>query len=238
MRERLGLGVAVPLSSPHRLTASPRYRLTHCLLPSPAIMMEPMTPASLTIAGLIPAAGASRRMGTDKRRIPFRGATVLETTVASLRQGGCDPLVVVLEPDSACRELPGLRGALLVENPAPERGMLSSIRVGLAAVPAATAAAAVLPGDHPFVPHAAVAALLAHFARHRPLMLAPRYGQRRGHPLLLARELFDEASACDDDVGLRQLVRRRERDLASLELEYEGADDDLDRPEDLARLKR
>ena len=197
-----------------------------------------LSPPPLTIAGLIPAAGASRRMGTDKRRIPFRGATVLETTVASLREGGCGSLVVVLEPGSPCGELPGLADALLVENPAPERGMLSSIKVGLAAVPAEAAAAAVLPGDQPFVPPAAVAALLAHFARHRPLMLAPRYGQRRGHPLLLARELFAEAEACDDAVGLRQLVRRREQDLALLALDFHGADDDLDRPEDLARLKR
>ncbi len=190
-----------------------------------------------TIAGLVPAAGASRRMGTDKRRLPFRGATVLESTVGALRAGGLEPLVVVLEPGSPCRGLAGLAGALLVENPAPERGMLSSIRVGLAALPEDVDAVAVLPGDHPFVPRQAVSALADCFHRRRPLLLAPRYGDRRGHPLLLARELFAEAAACDDDVGLRQLVRRREQDLLLLDLEHEGADDDLDYPEDLERLE-
>lgn len=177
-------------------------------------------------------------MGQDKRRLPLRGATVLETTVSVLRDGGLGPLVVVLEPDSPCRGLPGLAGVVLVENPAPERGMLSSIRVGLAALPGEVDAVAVLPGDHPFVPRAAVVALRQHYTKLRPLLLAPRYGQRRGHPLLLGRALFAEAAACDDDVGLRQLVRRRQQDLALLDLEYEGADDDLDRPEHLDRLKR
>ena len=189
------------------------------------------------IAGLIPAAGASRRMGRDKRRISFRGKTVLETTAASLLDGGVDLLVVVLEPDSPCRNLPGLATATLVENPNPERGMLSSIRVGLAALPQEVEAAALLPGDHPFVPPAAVAALLACFRRDRPPLLAPRYGQRRGHPLLIRSDLFAEAAACDDEVGLRQLVRRRQGDLAELPLDLDGADDDLDRPEDLERLR-
>ena len=187
------------------------------------------------IAGLIPAAGASRRMGRDKRRIPFGGRTVLETTAASLLDGGVDMLVVVLEPASPCRELPGLAGATLVENPAPERGMLSSIRVGLAAMPQEMTAAALLPGDHPFVPAAAVRALLQCFRADRPALLAPRYGDRRGHPLIIRADLFAEAAACDDSVGLRQLVRRREADVRELVLE--GSDDDLDRPEDLERLK-
>ena len=46
----------------------------------------------------MPAAGASKRMeGVDKRQIPFRGQTVLEVTVDSLRRGGVYPIVVVLE---------------------------------------------------------------------------------------------------------------------------------------------
>lgn len=191
----------------------------------------------MVIAGLIPAAGASRRMGRDKRRIPYRGATVLETTVASLRDGGLAPLLVVLEPDSPCRALGGLADVQLVQNPAPRRGMLSSIRCGLAALGAEVDAVAVLPGDHPFVPAAAVRALARCFDRQRPLLLVPRYGQRRGHPLVLARELLDEAAACDDEVGLRQLVQRRRQDLVELKLPYQEADHDLDRPADLSRLE-
>jgi len=177
-------------------------------------------------------------MGQDKRRLRFRGSTVLESAVAALRLGGVDPVVVVLESDSPCRTLPGLRQAIVAVNPAPQRGMLSSIRVGLEQLREATAVA-VLPGDHPFVPLEAVAALVSHYHSHHPLLLAPRYpGNRRGHPLIIDRALFEEAAACDDAVGLRQLVHQREGQLALLDLDCPDAEQDLDLPQHLKRLRR
>ena len=56
--------------------------------------------------------------------------------------------------------------------------------------------------------------------------------------MLIARALFDEALACDDDVGLRQLVHQRAADLLELALEDPAAEDDLDLPSDLRRLDR
>ena len=190
------------------------------------------------IAALVPAAGASRRMGRDKRLLPFPGGgTLLEATVALLRAGGIDELVVVLEPASPCAALPGLAGATLAVNPDPSRGMLSSIRIGLEALSEQVAAVLIQPGDHPFAPPAAVAALSAHYRVERPLLLVPSYSGRRGHPLLLDRSLFAEATACDDQVGLRQLLERRPGDLRELSWDAPDADADLDRPEDLIRLE-
>lgn len=192
---------------------------------------------AMKIAALVPAAGASRRMGRDKRRLPLGEHTVLEQTVAVLRRAGLSPIVVVLERDSPCRALPGLSDAIFVENPRPERGMLSSIRVGLAALPDAVEAVAVQPGDHPFVPVGAIEALAEHCRRERPRLLVPRYPDRRGHPLIIARALFAEAAACDDAVGLRQLLELHRDDLHVLGfLALSGADADLDTPQDYARL--
>jgi len=193
----------------------------------------------IILAGIVPAAGASTRMGADKRRLPLpSGLTVLEQTVSCLRAGGVAPIIVVLEPDSPCAALAGLADTSVVTNPAPARGMLSSIRAGLEQLPRGAAAAAILPGDHPFVPPSAIRSLVERFTRLRPLLLAPRFAGRQGHPLLLGRPLFDEAMACDDAVGLRQLVRRHAADLVLLDLPHEGAEQDLDTPADLERLKR
>jgi len=190
------------------------------------------------IVALVPAAGASRRMGRDKRLLPWpRGGTVLEATVALLRAGGVEELVVVLEPDSPCVVLPGLAGSRLVENPDPSRGRLSSIRSGLERLGSETDAVLIQPGDHAFAPPAAVAALCERYRRERPLLLAPSYAGRRGHPLLLDRALFGEALACDDAVGLRQLLERRAADLRELPWDAPDGDADLDRPEDLHRLE-
>jgi nicotine blue oxidoreductase len=194
----------------------------------------------VVVAGLIPAAGSSRRLGTDKRLLPWpTGGTLLEATLRALADGGAAPIVVVLEPGSPCHRLRALAGATIATNPEPERGMLSSVRVGLAALPAAAAAVAVLPGDHPFAPPAAIAALIAHYRAERPLLLAPRYAGRRGHPLVVDRSLLEEARACDDIVGLQQLLERRAADLRELAWDGEGAeqaDADLDTTADLHRL--
>ena len=58
------------------------------------------------IVGLVPAAGASRRMGRDKRCLRCGEGTVLEATVGSLVQGGVSRVVVVLEPASPAASLP------------------------------------------------------------------------------------------------------------------------------------
>lgn len=196
--------------------------------------------AAPRIAGLVPAAGSSRRLGVDKRRLAHEGRTVIEVTVDRLRRGGLHPIVVVLEPDSPCAALPGLQrdAVILVVNPDPDRGMLSSIRAGLAALPADVDAAAVQPGDHAFIPPSAVRALVAGFVRVGPALLVPRYPEGRGHPLIIPRELFDDARACDDRVGLRQLIARCADRVVELALDHAGADADLDLPEDLQRLRR
>jgi molybdenum cofactor cytidylyltransferase len=196
-----------------------------------------LTSPELSIAGLVPAAGASRRMGQDKRRIPWRGATVLEATIESLRQGGAAPLIVVLEPSSPCQGLPALAQTIVATNPDPSRGMLSSIREGFIWLPPTVAAVAILPGDHPFVPSWAVAELLAAYRARRPSLLVPRFNGRNAHPLIIDRSLFDEALACDDAVGLRQLISRRRSEVLAVELEIPLAHCDLDEPADLALLR-
>ncbi len=175
-------------------------------------------------------------MGRDKRLIEWRGKPLIEHAASSLYDGGITEIVIVLEPNSPCVGLPGLEKYTLITNPNPERGMLSSVICGLEAITNAPAAA-ILPGDHPFVPSAAVDQLLAYFLKHNPQLLAPRFAGKRGHPLFLDQTLFDEAKRCDPAVGLRQLVHRHEEDLHLLDLPYDKADVDLDHPSDLTKLE-
>ena len=193
------------------------------------------------IAGLIPAAGSSQRLGHDKRRVSLGSQTVIERTVHTLVEGGLEPVIVVLEPHSPCRDLAGLSQVTLVENPNPAQGMLASIRCGLRHLTETQhdhlIGTAIQPADHAFAPPEYVLALRNHFLAYQPLLLAPRYGQRRGHPLFIHRRLFDEAIACDDAVGLRQLVHQHESQMDYVPLPDTGAEDDIDTPEDLERLK-
>jgi CTP:molybdopterin cytidylyltransferase MocA len=116
-------------------------------------------------------------------------------------------------------------------NPDPERGMLSSIQVGLAALGGAPALRddrlLVSPADLPLLAAATVAALL----RTAAPLVVPTYRGRRGHPLLLSGELVAEIEQLDPAVGLRQLLERRRCDVRELPVEDPGVLLDVDTPE-------
>jgi CTP:molybdopterin cytidylyltransferase MocA len=136
---------------------------------------------------------AKALLQTDGRR------TFLSKILATARAAGLDcPIVVVGPPfgDEVAAHAEEL-GAIVVENPAPERGMASSVALGFHAMASTSADAAWLwPVDHPDVTehtlHAVIKALGEHAAA-RPVV-----GERGGHPPLISRALFPQLAACGD----------------------------------------
>src|SRR5262245_58257177 len=112
----------------------------------------------MTVVAILPAAGASSRMGRAKLLLPFRGSTLVGAVTASLRAAGADPLVLVTAPgDEELRRWAAAASLLTTVNPQPAQGMLSSILAGLAALGGAAALAArgdvllVSPADLPLL---------------------------------------------------------------------------------------
>lgn len=180
-------------------------------------------------------------MGRQKLLLPWQGKTLLDHLVGNLRQGGADRLVLVgRADDAALADWASAAGVDLAVNPDPDRGMLSSVRCGLAALGAEAVAAVaeavlVCPADHPAVQPATVAAILERL-RSGALLAVPRHGGRRGHPLAIAPCLLVEIAGLDPAVGLRQLLERRSRDLAEVPVDDPGVVLDIDTPEDYERL--
>ncbi|MGW6915458.1 nucleotidyltransferase family protein [Kitasatospora sp. NPDC054939] len=189
------------------------------------------------VTALVLAAGGGRRLGgRPKALLPFRGRPLVEHAVRVVRAGGCAEVAVVLgaarERVRAEAELPGCR---LVDNPDWAEGMGSSLRAGLAALPAGSAAVLVMLVDTPGVSPAAVARLLA---AHRAGagLAAAAYGGLRGHPVLIGARHFAEAAAgATGDSGARTLLGAHAAELTLVECADVAVPDDLDTPADLAR---
>lgn len=81
-------------------------------------------------AGLLLAAGEGARLGTPKALVVLGGERLVDRGVRVLREGGCNPVLVVL----GAAVVP-VRGAVVVRNPDWRTGMGSSLRTGLAALP-------------------------------------------------------------------------------------------------------
>ncbi|MER5355129.1 nucleotidyltransferase family protein [Kitasatospora sp. NPDC002551] len=189
------------------------------------------------VAALVLAAGGGRRLGgRPKALLRYRGRPLVEHAVAVARAGGCREVTVVLGADrERVRSTAHLPGCRLVANPDWARGMGSSLRAGLAALPARSSAALVMLVDTPGVSPAAVARLLA---AHRAgaQLAAAAYKGRRGHPVLIGARYFAEAvEGARGDAGARALLAAHPDDLILVECADVAAPDDLDTPDDLAR---
>lgn len=194
------------------------------------------------IAGIVLAAGRSRRMGRPKAFLTLDGATFLARAVAALRDGGCGRVVVVAGPEeddtdaAVAREARAL-GADVAVNPAAESEQIDSLRVGLRTVDGdGTEAAVCLPVDVPGAGAEAVAAVIAAFRRGGVTVARAAHGGRHGHPVLFARAVFPELLAADLPDGARGVVRAHAATRAEVEVGDARVLDDVDTPDDYRRL--
>jgi molybdenum cofactor cytidylyltransferase len=189
-------------------------------------------PISATIAGIVLAAGESRRMGFPKPLLPYLGTTFLGHLLATL-DGLVDPVVIVLgaHADRIRAEIV-IPHAVVNENYAA--GQLSSLQVGLRALPPHVDAALVALADHPCIDRALVSQLVGAWTESRPPVLIPTYRDRRGHPMIFSRPLFQELFDAPLDEGARAVVRKH--NVLHVPVETDGILQDLDDPEAYARV--
>ncbi len=174
------------------------------------------------VSGIVLAAGAGARLGRPKAELVVAGERLADRAVRGLRAGGCTEVVAVVRAGIEVGD------AVVVVNPDPDRGMGSSLRLGLAA--ASGDRAVIVLVDTPGIGAEQVRRVLAVDA---PFVVA-RYGARRGHPVAIARPLWAEVAAlADDDEGARPFMRARP-DLVT-EVPCDGDPADIDTLGDLAR---
>ena len=185
------------------------------------------------VAGVLLAAGSGSRLGQPKALVELGGSRLADRGVELLRAGGADPVVVVT--GAAPLTLPGV---ITVRNPDWASGMGSSLATGLRAVPGGCVAAVVALVDQPLIGPAAVRRLIAAHAAGATVAVAAYQGRPR-NPVLLAREHWPEVTAlAAGDVGARPFLRAHPDLVTLVECADTGQPDDLDTPEDLARLSR
>lgn len=185
-------------------------------------------------AALILAAGASTRMGRPKALLAIGGKTFVEAILGTARAGGVEALCVVLGPphgDEIRARLPA--GCQVAWNAAPERGMLSSIQAGIAALHNDICAALVWPVDQPLV---AVETIRRLVDAPADAIAAPQHGARGGHPVRIPRSYFAELLSLPVEAGLRGLLRAHAEAVLRLEVGDLGAITDVDTPEDYERM--
>jgi molybdenum cofactor cytidylyltransferase len=178
-------------------------------------------------------------MGRPKLLLPYGTSTIVGSLASALRAGGASPVVVVAAAgDTELQEWARGFGAMLAINPDPDRGMLSSIREGLAALGGTDRLARrgevvlVAPADLPALRPGTVAELLWRRAAAGAPLAVPTFQGQRGHPLAIAPDLLPEIDTLDPAIGLKQLLERHAAAVLEIPVDDPGAVRDVDTPED------
>jgi CTP:molybdopterin cytidylyltransferase MocA len=164
----------------------------------------------MKIGAVILAAGAGTRLGGVAKAL-LGEPTFLSKILGTAREVGLAQAIVVVGPPhgEAVAAHAIQLGARVVENPAPERGMASSVALGFAALLDGNApnvdSAWLWPVDHPDVAASTLRALIDKLGAHAAAR--PVVELRGGHPPLIARSLFPALAACTTlDGGARTVL--------------------------------
>ena len=186
----------------------------------------------LRVAGIVLAAGASRRMGRNKMLLELEGESLVRRAARRALAAGLSPVVVVLghEADRARAALADL-GVEIALNPDFAGPTSGSLHAALDLLGEDVGAAVVLLGDMVHVSEAALAELMRRArSSHAPLVVS-RYGDVTAPPLLFRRALFGELLAWTGEGCGKAVVQAHKREALYVDRPA-GVLVDVDTPED------
>jgi molybdenum cofactor cytidylyltransferase len=184
----------------------------------------------VSTAGLILAAGESRRMGSPKALLEYRGETFLDRLVRLFSARSAEVIVVLGAHADEIRAR-SRAGCTFVCNADWRTGQTSSMQCGLKAMPAEIDGVLFTLVDHPAVSESTL-------DRLQPLLpdglgsvlRVPRFEGRRGHPIWFSSALIPEFLAIPPAGAARDVVRAHATETEFLDVDDPGILADIDDP--------
>lgn len=159
----------------------------------------------MTVAAVVLAAGASRRLGRPKQNVVIAGETLLQRTVRLAREASLSPVIVVIRPGTEYTNSLVLDDMVtIVSNHEVDEGVASSIRCGIALASSHDVAGAViLACDQPALRSDHLRALFEDKTR----VTGSAYAGSIGVPAFFPATFFPLLMALDGDSGARGLLK-------------------------------
>jgi molybdenum cofactor cytidylyltransferase len=201
---------------------------------------EPEPEKGRAIAAVVLGAGRSSRMGgPNKLLAEIKGKPLVRIVTEAALASRARPVVVVTghQRDKVEAALAGLP-VKFVHNPHFADGLGTSLKAGIAALPAEVDGAIVCLGDMPQVDSALIDRLIGAFdPNHGALVVVPTIDGKRGNPVVWSRRFFPDLMTVEGDVGARYLIGRYTEAVAEVPLTGTAALTDVDTPEALEAVR-
>ena len=177
-------------------------------------------------------------MGSPKATLRLGDFSFLELAVRALRDGGCDPVYVIVdETDVVVMREAARTGATIVRNPEPGEGPITSLRLAIRAASPDADGIAYLPLDYPLVEAPTVSRLIDEAIESDAPLTLPVHGTKRGHPAIFRRRLFGELVDPELEGGARIVVHRYLDRAQIVDWPDATVITDVDTPDDYQRLR-
>lgn len=193
------------------------------------------------IAIVIPAAGASSRLGSPKQLLQWGDTNLLSHCIETASSVACKEIFLVLGAyKDEIREQLTRQTVEILENPGWESGLGSSIALAMNKItqsPHNIDAALIMLPDQPLVDLDFLKRLLKEFSPGNEQIIASVYEDGRiGVPALFDRSYFKELSALSSDKGARKLITENLNEVTAIP--GEGKLKDIDTREAYEALYR
>jgi molybdenum cofactor cytidylyltransferase len=193
-------------------------------------------------AGILLAAGMSKRFGTPKQLLKLGGKTLIERILEAALSSRLDRIFLVLghhsetilEQIADCQADPRLTLGI---NSAYRSGMSSSLRLGLEMARADFPSVMFLLADQPLVDAAMIDRLLERFWSSDKDICVPVCGGRRRNPTLFSSRFYSRILKIKGDTGAREIIRAHSESVQTVQMEDALCFIDIDTPADLDRLR-
>lgn len=166
---------------------------------------------------MVLAAGNSVRFGENKLKALFWGKSLFERALAAVPLEMFDSAVVVTQYADLAK-IAENQGFTAVHNPAPEKGISLSLRLGLERVSSGSDAAMFMVADQPMLKRSTVEELIKFFKQRPGRIVAPSYGESRGSPVIFPKQFFDELSETKGDSGGKSVIMKHKDHLELMPL--------------------
>jgi molybdenum cofactor cytidylyltransferase len=205
------------------------------------------------IVGIILAAGESKRFGFEKHSVKenkllyeiLPGVSVIENVLNSFLHSRIDKLVIVIgfQRHKILQKIKPLikSSEITIEtiyNPSFRTGGMSSSIIKGMEVAMDAEAVLITPADIPFIPTQVIDDLIRKITIDKPEIVIPICNNRKGHPIAMRFSLFSEILAISEkNYGLKEITKKRAKQIEYLKSEDEGILHDLDTRSDLIKFK-
>jgi len=194
-----------------------------------------MTQKTGTVSGIVLAAGGSSRLGAPKQLLFWQGKPLVRIVSEKLLNAGIFPVIVVIgaagkEVKKAITDL----NVTTVENLYWKKGISTSIRAGIAALPSNTEAAIFSTSDQPFIPEELIRKLCEIYRHGDSDIVCPICNGQLRNPVIFDKSLFAELVQLEGDKGGKGLFGLHT--VTKVERENDKEFRDIDTREDVQEI--